>query len=204
MQRCIICGHKFARVRKAGQGSPPKARTTEIEPRLAMTIGEGVNEGRQLQTRSHSFSSRRSGSSSPLLAIMTILPSLSISTRAICTPAAATALTALVTSCCRNVEGARAMVRKSAYGRSCGAPAKRTAWLEVVEAVAYRAERGLVVPAVNRDRAGRVLDRSCGLGERHHPPALQQPNQAGLVVAGQASVARVRLGRRLVEAEQVL
>src|SRR5215831_2664312 len=136
--------------------------------------------------------------------MMTILPALSISTRAICTPAAATALTALVTSCCRNVEGARAMVRKSAYGRSCGAPAKRTAWLEVVEAVAYRAERGLVVPAVNRDRAGRVLDRSCGLGERHHPPALQQPNQAGLVVAGQASVARVRLGRRLVEAEQVL
>src|SRR6516164_1656574 len=75
---------------------------------------------------------------------------------------------------------------------------------EVVEAVAYRAERGLVVPAVNRDRTGRVLDRGCGLGERHHLPALQQPNQAGLVVAGQASVARVWLGRRLVEAEQVL
>src|SRR6516165_8499992 len=36
-----------------------------------------------------------------------------------------------------------------------------------------------------------------------HLPALQQRNQAGLVVAGQASVARVRLGRRLVEAEQV-
>src|SRR5262245_29606517 len=38
---------------------------------------------------------------------MVILPALSTSTRAIPTPAAATALTALVTSCCRNVEGAR-------------------------------------------------------------------------------------------------
>src|SRR5262245_20160677 len=41
--------------------------------------------------------------------MMTILPVLSISTRAICTPAALTALTALVTSCCLKVDGARAM-----------------------------------------------------------------------------------------------
>jgi hypothetical protein len=41
--------------------------------------------------------------------IKTILPLGSISTRAIPTPAATTALTALVTSACRNVEGARAM-----------------------------------------------------------------------------------------------
>src|SRR5215472_16376319 len=41
--------------------------------------------------------------------MMTIFPDLSISIRAICTPAALTALTALVTSCCRNVDGARAM-----------------------------------------------------------------------------------------------
>src|SRR5262249_896455 len=47
--------------------------------------------------------------------MITIFPVLSISTRAICTPAAATALTALVTSCCRNVDGARAIVRKPAY-----------------------------------------------------------------------------------------
>src|SRR5262245_51673722 len=40
---------------------------------------------------------------------MTIFPDLSISIRAICTPAAVTALTALVTSCCRNVDGAQAM-----------------------------------------------------------------------------------------------
>ena len=41
--------------------------------------------------------------------MITIFPVLSISMRAICTPAAVTALTALVTSCCRNVDGARAM-----------------------------------------------------------------------------------------------
>src|SRR6516162_9316386 len=88
--------------------------------------------------------------------------------------------------------------------RRCAGNVVLAEWrYEVVEAVAYRAERGLVVPAVNRDGAGRVLDRGCGLGGRHHLPALQQRNQAGLVVAGQASVARVRLGRRLVEAEQV-
>src|SRR6516165_4539105 len=42
--------------------------------------------------------------------MITIFPVLSISTRAMCTPAAVTALTALVTSCCRNVEGARAIL----------------------------------------------------------------------------------------------
>src|SRR5262245_47431106 len=41
--------------------------------------------------------------------MMTIFPDLSISIRAICTPAAVTALTALVTSCCLNAEGGRAI-----------------------------------------------------------------------------------------------
>src|SRR5215471_343471 len=54
--------------------------------------------------------------------MMTIFPALSISIRAMCTPAAVTALTALVTSCCRNVEGARAtkavlVVGEQAVGR---------------------------------------------------------------------------------------
>ena len=49
--------------------------------------------------------SLRSISAGSAAVIMTILPSLAISIRAICTPAAVTALTALVTSCCRNVEG---------------------------------------------------------------------------------------------------
>src|SRR5207245_324460 len=40
---------------------------------------------------------------------MVILPALSTSTRAIPTPAAATARMIRVTSCCRNVEGARAI-----------------------------------------------------------------------------------------------
>src|SRR5215467_15697909 len=62
------------------------------------------------QMRSHSFASVISPSRSVGSAVMiTIFPVLSISTRAICTPAALTALTALVTSCCRNVDGARAM-----------------------------------------------------------------------------------------------
>src|SRR5262249_16096627 len=62
------------------------------------------------QMRSHSFASIVLPSRSVGSAVMiTIFPVLSISTRAMCTPAAVTALTALVTSCCRNVAGARAM-----------------------------------------------------------------------------------------------
>src|SRR5262249_17768512 len=45
--------------------------------------------------------------------MITIFPDLSISMRAICTPAAVTALSARVTSCCRNVEGARAILSHS-------------------------------------------------------------------------------------------
>src|SRR5262245_16730209 len=60
------------------------------------------------QMRSHSFASVVSPGLSVGPAVMiTIFPVLSISMRAICTPAAVTALTALVTSCCRNVDGAR-------------------------------------------------------------------------------------------------
>src|SRR5436189_5101369 len=51
--------------------------------------------------------------------------------RAICTPAAVTALTALVTACGRNVDGARALVRKSAY-RS----------LQIVQAISHGPKRG--------------------------------------------------------------
>jgi hypothetical protein len=76
-----------------------------------MTVHESMNIARKPQTRSHSFASAMLPSLSGWSAVMmTIFPDLSISMRAICTPAAVTALTALVTSCCRNVEGARAMV----------------------------------------------------------------------------------------------
>jgi hypothetical protein len=63
----------------------------------------------------------------------------------------------------RTSERARAMATtvKSTYRRSCGAPERR---LEVVEAVAHRAERGLVVPAVDGDGASRTLDRRGGIG----------------------------------------
>src|SRR5262245_64897767 len=65
--------------------------------------------------------------------------------------------------------------------------------LQIVEAVAYRAERGLVVPLVGRDGTGRTPNHSRRLGERHHLPALQQPDKAGLVVPGQATIRRVRV-----------
>src|SRR5262249_60184222 len=75
--------------------------------------------------RSHSFPAVISAGWSVASTVMiTILPVLSISIRAICTPAAATALTALVTSCCRNVDGARVMDR---YGRGNLLPASRGA-----------------------------------------------------------------------------
>src|SRR5262245_33512166 len=76
-----------------------------------MSINKRLHVRRQLQTRSHSFASVILPSRSVGSAVMiTIFPVLSISTRAMCTPAAVTALTALVTSCCRNVDGARDIV----------------------------------------------------------------------------------------------
>src|SRR5262249_20426342 len=99
-----------------------------------MTIEKAMNVFRQLQTRSHSFASAF-GSVSAAVTIM-ILPSLATSIRAISTPAAIAARIARVTSCCRNVEGARPMATtvKSAY-RS----------LQIVQAVARGSERGLAV-----------------------------------------------------------
>src|SRR5262249_29453442 len=80
-----------------------------------MSIDVAVHVLRQTahHTRSHSFASAF-GSLSAAVTI-TILPFLSTSIRAISTPAAIAARMARVTSCCRNVDGARAMVRKSAY-----------------------------------------------------------------------------------------
>src|SRR5215472_18704960 len=109
------------------------ARAAEVIARLSMSIYEPLHVFRRAthRTRSHSFASVVSPGLSVGSAVMiTIFPALSISMRAICTPAAVTALTALVTSCCRNVDGVRAMVRKIAY-RS----------LQIVQAVAGRPDR---------------------------------------------------------------
>src|SRR5262245_3856772 len=57
--------------------------------------------------------------------------------------------------------------------------------------------------AVGRDGPDRVLDCCGRLSERHHLPALQQPDQAGLVIAGQAAVARMWLRGWHLEPEQV-
>src|SRR5262249_31656593 len=95
----------------------------EIEARLSVAVDEALHIFWRTahHTRSHSLASVVSPGLSVGSAVMiTIFPALSISIRAICTPAAVTALTALVTSCCRNVEGARAMAsyrRWSSAGR---------------------------------------------------------------------------------------
>src|SRR5215831_7223834 len=88
------------------------ARAAEVIPRLSMPIYEPLHIFRRAPhgTRSHSFASVISpGRSVGSAVIITIFPVLSISIRATCTPAALTALTALVTSCWRNVDGARAI-----------------------------------------------------------------------------------------------
>src|SRR5262249_62220918 len=102
--------HEFGRVGQAMESFGLEAWAPEIEPRLSVTVDEAVHEFRQTahHTRSHSFASVVSpGRLVRSAVMMTIFPDLSISIRAICTPAAVTALTALVTSCCRNAEGAR-------------------------------------------------------------------------------------------------
>jgi hypothetical protein len=120
-------------------------------------IDESLHINRQLQLWSHGFAfgSRCSSSGSILTSISPVLRLiLAVATRS---PAATTALTALVRSVCRNADGARAISTtvKSAYRWSCSIPAERR--LEVVQAVAHRAECRLVVPAVDGEGAGRVL-----------------------------------------------
>src|SRR5215831_7860671 len=74
---------------------------------------------------------------------------------------------------------------------------------EVVETIAHWPETGFVVSAVHRDAAAAVFDRGLGLGQRDHLPPLQQPAQAGAVVAGEAAVGPMRPLWRGVETEEV-
>src|SRR5262249_61282497 len=119
-ERLLICPHELRRPGQAWQRCALVPAAAEVIPGVAVVIHERVHVRRQLQARSHSFASVNSPGRSVSSAVMiTILPDLSISMRAICTPAAVTALTALVTSCCRNVDGARVMDR---YGKVLPAP----------------------------------------------------------------------------------
>src|SRR5262245_37637009 len=108
---CLLVGrHERGRPGQAREAHLVVTGTPEIEPGFAMSIDEPVDEFRQTahHTRSHSFASVVSPDCSVAsAAMMTILPALSISTRAICTPAAATPLTARVTSHCRTMGGRR-------------------------------------------------------------------------------------------------
>src|SRR5262249_31864541 len=118
IEGALVGGHKLGRPRKAGQGRLLETSAAEVKPRSTMPVDEAVHVFRQMahHTRSHSFASIVSPDRSVGSAVMiTIFPVLSISIRAICTPAALTALTALVTSCCRNVEGARDMARATPW-----------------------------------------------------------------------------------------
>src|SRR5262245_57200062 len=110
----LVRRHEFGRPRQAGEAGLLMTGTPEIEPGFAMTIDEAVGEVRQTahHTCSHSFASVASPDCSVASAATTqVLPALPTSTRAICTPAAASALSARVTSWCRNVDGARPMDR---------------------------------------------------------------------------------------------
>src|SRR5262245_31633765 len=109
-ERLLICRHELRRPGQAWQRCALVPAAAEVIPGVAVVIDERVHVRWQLQARSHSFTSLIvAGWSVVSPVIIMILPDFSISTRAICTPAAVTALTALVTSCCRNVDGARAI-----------------------------------------------------------------------------------------------
>src|SRR5437899_12150322 len=104
-----------------------------------MAVNESLNVlGRPAHhTLSHSFPPCAGESCALSLPVTTSMsPCALIFTPATRRPAAIMALTALVTSCWRNVEGARAIGARKPASRS----------LQVIQAVADRPEIGLVVP----------------------------------------------------------
>jgi len=107
----LIIAHELCRVGQAMQRPGLEARPAKIETRLAVAVDEAMNETRELQTRSHVFSSPAPIRAPSVAVIMTILPSLAISIRAILTPALVVPLMAFVTSCCLKIDGARVIVR---------------------------------------------------------------------------------------------
>src|SRR5262249_31255776 len=128
----LIRAHEFRTVGQALQRHGFEARPAEVEPRLPVSIDKAVHVFGQTahHSRSHSFASVASLGCSTVMIV--ILPVLSISTRAICTPAAVTALTALVTSCCRNVDGARAMARAPPMPESPERPERgESSWRQI-------------------------------------------------------------------------
>ena len=68
------------------------------------------------------------------------------------------------------------------FGWSWGGVARLR--IEVVQAIAHRSQRGLVVSAVNGDRAASVFDRRGVVGQCQDGPSPKQPNQTNLVISG--------------------
>src|SRR5262249_14223652 len=94
-------------------------------------------------------------------------------------------------------------VNKATPRRACIAGSAGCLCLEVIYRIAQRPIGRSVVLAKHGDAAGAVLDSGSVGGERHDRTTLQQPDQAGRVIAGQAAVARVWLLRRRVQSKQV-
>src|SRR5215510_8885168 len=75
---------------------------------------------------------------------------------------------------------------------------------QIVQAIARRAQRWpIVLPEYCDGAGGLIFDGRCISGERHHLPPIEQPNEADAVVSRQPPIARMRLGRWRVEAEQI-
>src|SRR5215831_11635931 len=123
--------------------------------------------------------------------MITIFPALSISIRAICTPAAVTAFTALVTSCCRNVEGARAIspLLHQQIERACERPRVRAVavggdrlaqdvyWAAMLYQLGGRDRRGMGVHVKRPPALGGVQEyfTNAAVGEAANPGRISAP-----------------------------
>ena len=104
--------HEIRRPRQTREGDALHAIPAIVKTRLAQPVGVAVNVLRllyHLSSLSHAFELASLAAWSSLPTTTTIFPSLSISTRLTCCPAAVTARIARVTSCWRNVHGTRAI-----------------------------------------------------------------------------------------------
>src|SRR4029453_3814114 len=110
-KRLLIGRHELGRPRESGQRHRLESGAAKKEPPLSIPTNKALHVllGPAHQMRSHSVPSSAPPFAASVATIMAILPVRSISILAIFTPAALVALMALVTSCCRNVEGARAI-----------------------------------------------------------------------------------------------
>src|SRR5262245_11015408 len=87
--------------------------------------------------------------------------------------------------------------------QAIGGDRRRDSASEVVQGIAHRAERRLVVLVVNSDSAGRVLDSGSVRSERNDRAAPQQPEKPGFVITGKSPISWGWFIGDRVQAEQV-